>query len=96
MSVITAPRGTSKFNPFPLIIDGDTYYSSNNKQGEKLPDDISDISQLIAEDFVKDDHHTNNGTTIYVLNWDEDDYNCLEVMLYDYGITCVERFMNDE
>ena len=79
---------------YPLIIDNNKYYCNNNKKGLDLPYEIKDIAQLIAEDFIKDNLHENNKTIIYVINWDDDDYNCLEVMLYEYGITCIERFIN--
>ena len=90
---MNAPRGTSRFTPYFIIVDGDRMFTHNNTPanpiGELLSAEINETAQKIAEDFVKDYLHNNNGVQIYVLNWTTDNYNCLEVMLYDYGITCV-------
>ena len=70
-------------------IIGDTY--SNDGKRCKVPDDLSSFAESIATDYLLNDSHTDNSTVINVVDWEDDEYNCLEVMLDEYGINCLIR-----
>lgn len=57
----------------------------------EIPDDLSSFAQLIATDFLLNDSHTDDSTVINVVDWEDDEYNCLEVALDEYGINCLIR-----
>ena len=70
-------------------ITPDTYF--NDGESCEVPDDLSSFAQLIATDFLLNDSHTDDSTVINVVGWNDDEYNCLEVMLNEYGINCLIR-----
>ena len=88
MNTTTTPMSTNKQASIYTII-GDTYF--NDGESCEVPDDLSSFAQLIATDFLLNDSHTDDSTVINVVDWEDDEYNCLEVALDEYGINCLIR-----
>ena len=96
MNTTTTPMNSPKnltnmnLNKQPLIyITPNTYF--NDGESCEVPDDLSSFAQLIATDFLLNDSHTDNLTVINVVDWEDDEYNRLEVALNEYGINCLIR-----
>ena len=96
MNTTTTPMNSPKnltnmnLNKQPLIyITPNTYF--NDGESCEVPDDLSSFAQLIATDFLLNDSHTDDSTVINVVDWEDDEYNCLEVALDEYGINCLIR-----
>lgn len=101
MNTTTTPMNSPMNSPMNTIdinfnkqasiytIIGDTYF--NDGESCEVPDDLSSFAQLIATDFLLNDSHTDNLTVINVVDWEDDEYNRLEVALNEYGINCLIR-----